>query len=421
MIINAFLILVFLLAIFYSFKYRFVHLKCFTESIKEFKKNKSVYLTLLLTLASHIGAGNVVGVTTAIIYGGYGSLFWMVIFAFFSSVFSLIENTLSVKYQILIDGEYRSSSSNYINYGLKKKKLAYIFSVILLLSSTVLFGPLQVNTLKNSIQIPFKINNYIIFIIMLLFAFFVIFKGTRKILNLVEKIVPFMTICFLSICLIAIFVNIIYLPEAIGRILKDAFSFKSGVGGLIGSAITIGFKRSAFSNESGFGTTPSMTGMSEAKNPISQGLVQVLGVFIDTVFMCGLFGLMICIYDINLINKDGSLLAISVFEEILGGFGYYLGAFFLFIFSIATWVSSFYGGETNMIYLFSKKRIGLAKVIYRALYIIGTALGVFLTGLILWDFIDYGLILLGVINIYAIIKLEKRFKEELDIYIMKKM
>lgn len=406
----------FILSIVYTLKYKFIQISCLVEAKKVFKESKSSYLTFLMSLANHIGAGNIVGVTTALIYGGAGSIFWMIITCFFMGIFSLMENTLAIRYREKIKGEYRGGAAYYISKGFKSKKLAIVFSVVLVLTNTIFFGSLQVNTLVESIRIPFSISNYIIIILLLLFSFFIVFRGTKRILKFIEGIVPIMTLVFMGISIITIIYNYRLLPLVIKSIITSAFTFKSVSGAILGGNFIIGMKRSAFSNEAGFGTAPSISAMADVKRPLSQGFVQVLGVYIDTIVMCTLLGIMILMYDMELTKFQGAELAVNIFKEIFGNFGLYIGSFFLFTFSIATWVSSYYAGESNMLYVYNNTKISYHHSIhfYRFLYIVGTIIGVLFSVNILWNFVDYGLILLGTINTFVIMRLEKVFKEELN-------
>ena len=152
MIINIFIISIFLLSILFTFKYKFIQLK-FLSNSKKALRNKTSYTAFLLSLGSHIGAGNILGVTTALILGGPGVLFWMVVCTIFTTIFSLIENTLGLKYQVIIESERRGGSPYYILYGLNKKRVSKIFSILLVLSSTIFFLPIQVK------GVSFSLNN----------------------------------------------------------------------------------------------------------------------------------------------------------------------------------------------------------------------------------------------------------------------
>ena len=408
MIINIFIISIFLLSIIFTFKYKFIQLKFFSNS-KKALRNKTSYTAFLLSLGSHIGAGNILGVTTALILGGPGTLFWMIVCTIFTTIFSLMENTIALKYTTKIDNERRGGSPYYILYGLKNKKLSFIFSILLVLSSTIFFLPIQVKGVSYSLNKLFNINKYVITFILLLFTFVFIFRGTNILTKVIDKIVPVMTIVFLTICFYALITKIQYLPKIIKLIITEAFNIKSGIIGVI----TVGLKRSLFSNEAGLGTAPSINCYSD-NEPIKQGYLQVLTCIIDTVIMCVLLGVIILLYDIDLNLYNGNELAIMVFEMIFPKKGIILGSIILFTFSLATIISSFYSGETNMLFnsIFYKNKSNILKICYKMLFIIGIFLGIFMENSSIWNLIDYGLVILGIINIVVIIKLRKEFECE---------
>lgn len=408
-LINVIIIIIFLLSIIYSFKYKMVQLKLF-KNCKEELKNKKSYLAFLLSLGSHIGAGNILGVTTALIVGGPGTLFWMIVCTIFTTIFSLIENTIAMKYRINID-ERRGGSPYYILYGLKNKSLSKVFCFFLVLSSTIFFLPIQIKGVSFSLNYIFNFNKIIILIILLFFSYFVIFKGTKTITNFIEKIVPLMTLIFFIVSVFAIIMKINRIDNVMKLILVDAFNFKScGI-----SVIVVGLKRSLFSNEAGLGTSPSINCLSDTEKPLNQGHLQVLTCFIDTVVMCVMLGFVILLYDMNINQYDGEMLAIAIFSKIFGDFGNILGVFFLFTFSLATVVSGFYGGESNIMFncINDNNKTRKYKIIYRLLFIGGTIIGIFFNNSGLWLLIDLGLIILGIINIYVILKLQKEFRKEL--------
>jgi len=411
--IDYIVLLIFIVSIYYTFKYKFIQVKCFkkTKEVLVKKRSKTAYQTFVVGLASCVGVGNIIGVTSAIIVGGPGSIFWMIVFAFFASVFSVIENTLGVKYKVKINGEYRGGSPYYILEGLGKRKTAILIAVFLVLTNTVLFQPLQVNTLSESIHVGFNISYYIIFLIISLFAILFIFSGTKKIVSFSEKIVPFMSLSFIMISIVVILINIERLPNVIGIILKEAFNFKS----IFCGGIFVGLKRSLFSHEAGLGTMPTISAMSDVDKPIDQGFVQCFGVFFDTVIMCTLTGLMILCVGVNIPNQDGYELVINVFIEIFNNdiFGKYVAVIFMFMFSLATIVSQYYLGESNLIFITNKKERKNIVYLYRCLYLVGIFIGVFLSIKQIWNIIDYGILGIGMINIYSIIKLRKEFEVEL--------
>ncbi len=409
MVINIIILLIFVLSIIYTFKYKFCQFKFIKES-KVALKNKTSKTAFLLSLGSHIGAGNILGVTSALVLGGPGVLFWMTICTIFTSIFALIENTLGIKYQVLIDNERRGGSPYYILKGLKNNKLAKIFSFVLVLSSAIFFLPIQVKGVTFSLMNLFNTNQYIILICLLFISFVFIFRGTNIIINIINKIVPIMTFIFLFICIYAFIIKIKYIDDVIKIILKDAFTIKSG----LFSVIIIGLKRSLFSNEAGLGTSPSINSYSD-NIPIKQGYLQVLTCFIDTIVMCVMLGIIILLYDIDLNVVDSNILSIKVFENIFPTYGNIIGNFLLFIFSFATIVSSYYSGETNILFNAINKTnsINTLKFYYKLLFIIGIYIGVFFDNNKIWNLVDCGLLFLGLANIYVIIRLDKEFETEL--------
>lgn len=414
MLINIIVIIFFIISIAYTIKYKAVQFKAIKEAGKTLKRSKTSYQTFMVSLASHIGTGNIVGIAAAIIYGGAGSIFWMWIFAITTSIFSLIENTLSQVYKVKIDGENRGGSCYYVYYGLKNKILASLIAIFLVLSNTIFFQPLQVNTISDTINLTFGLPKIYILIILLIFTFFFIFKGTKRIVSFCEVIVPVMSIGYIAITLLIIILNINQIPHVINKIFVSAFDFKSILGGFGASALTLGMKRSLFSHEAGLGTMPTISAMSDVDKPIEQGFVLTIGVFVDTIVICSLTAFVILIYDIDFTSFSGCDLVLSVFFNSLGNFGVVIGIFFLLVFALATIVSEYYLGESNLLFLSSKNKT--LKIVYKLLFVSGIFMGVFLSTKNIWEFVDYGMIILGLCNLYAIFKLRKVFEKELINY-----
>jgi len=408
--VNCLVMLMFIISIYYTFKYRFPQKRILKKINEVFfvQKSKTAYQSFLVALASHIGVGNIIGVTTALIYGGPGSIFWMVVFAIFTSIFSLMENTLSVKYRVKVNGEYRGGSAYYIYYGLNKKILGLVIAFFLLVTSCVIFQSLQVNALSESIKIAFSIDKKIIYLLIVLFTIIFIFSGTKMIVKISEIIVPIMAISYLIVVIFGIFINIDKLPNVFILIFQEAFNFKSVfVGGLF-----VGIKRSLFSHEAGLGTMPTISAMSDINKPVNQGYVQMFGVFIDTVIMCSLTAIMILVHNLDLSLYIGYDLIIQSFSNIFGNFGKYIGCFYLGIFALGTIISQYYLGESNLIFITKQKENKFFIFGYQVLFIIGITIGVFFPLAKIWEMIDYGMIIIGAINIIVLIMLEKEFHKE---------
>jgi AGCS family alanine or glycine:cation symporter len=220
-----------------------------------------------------------------------------------------------------------------------------------------------------------------------------------------------MTGLFLIVCIYGLIIKFNYIDDVLMLIIKDAFTIKSG----FISIVILGLKRSLFSNEAGLGTAPSINSYSD-NTPIKQGYLQVLTCFIDTIIMCVLLGIVILLFNVNMNNINSEQLSITIFENIFPNYGKLIGNIILFTFSLATIISGYYAGESNMLFncINKKDKIEKYKFVYKLLFIIGLFIGVFFTNNKLWNLVDYGLILLGVVNIFVIIKLQVKFKENIN-------
>jgi len=420
LIVSVIILGYFLLALIFSIKYKFIQFRAVreTKNILIEKKSKSAYSTFMLSMASHMGTGNIVGISTALIYGGPGSLFWMWIYTIFSSIFSLIENTLAQVYKEKINGENRGGACFYIEKGLGNIPLAMLFAFFLLCTNTIFFQPLQVNTISETINLTFGIDKVFILIGFVIFAYVVIFNGTKRIVSFSEFIVPLMSITYLITTTIIIFFNFDKLGNVFQIIFKEAFNFKSIFAGSSCSCLLIGFKRSLFSHEAGLGTMPSISSMAENKDAISQGFVSTVGVYVDTLVMCSLTGISILLFNVDLSKFLGVDLIIHIFEMQFKKLGFYLAGFFMFTFALATVVGEYYLGESNLLYLIKKKqRKKVYKVLYKILFLCGIFIGITYNTKEIFYFVDSGLVFLGIANLYAIIKLKDVFDKELKNYL----
>lgn len=233
------------------------------------------------------------------------------------------------------------------------------------------------------------------------------------IVKLEELIVPLMMILYLGISLYVIIFNYKQIPNIFKDIFFNALNIKDiGLASILFCA-TLGMKRSFFSNEAGLGTIPSISGMSEVASPEAQARIQVFGVFIDT-FFCTLTALMILIYHVDLNNLNGCEVIIKLFEVMFDKIGMVFGIFFLITFALATLISQYYLGETNMFFITKKLKIGNEKkfkLIFKLLFVIGIVFGVYLNLNQIFEIIDYTLVGLGIINIYSIVKIMKKDKK----------
>ena len=412
--INIVMIIILIMSIFWTVYLKFPQFRVIKE-VKKFTKKypkHDTFKTFLVSLATNLGTGNLVGVTTGIIIGGPGVIVWMWIFGFFSSALSYIENIYAIKYQEKIDGENRGGACYYILKGLNNPILSLAFAFFLLLTNTLFFPPIQVNTIIKSLIGVIPINRYAAGICLIIFIILIVTKGTNKIINITNRIVPTMTISFMLVILVLLFLKIDVLWDSIKLIFNSAFNFKSiGISALL-NTITVGIKRSLFSHEAGLGTMPSITGMSNAPTPTIQGYFGMLGVYVDTLLMCTITGIVIVQLNIDFNLFEGADLVIEIFKSNFGIFGCLMGSIFLFIFAFSSLLGQYYLGESNAL-LFTKfcKIKGKNIIfIYQIIFIIGLIIGIYFNMQIIIGLVDIGLLLLGGTNIIVLCLLEKKDK-----------
>ena len=408
---NVLMLIFFFIAIGWTIYLRFPQFRVFRQLAK-IKKKKSAYQTFLVSLATHIGTGNLIGVVTGIILAGPGVVFWMWIFAFFSSSFALAENTYAQVYKEIIDGEYRGGAGYYIRQGLGKPVLSFAFVITLLVTNTILFPPLQVNTIVIATQELSGLSPSLIGIVLLIVLCLIVFRGTKQIVKATDYIVPVMAIGYVAVMLFLIFKASETLGPVFMSIMRGAFALESFTVGAFFSVAGIGIRRSLFSNEAGLGTTPSISAMAEVETPTQQGYFQVLGVYVDTLLLCTLTAVFILQREENFSNFLGGELLFALFAQELGFFGSLLAFGFLFIFAFSSLIGQYYLGESNALFLSKDTPLKPKTIIflYRIVFTAGIVLGIRYSTAAAMALVDLGLALLGCTNLWVLLNLEKTQK-----------
>lgn len=414
-ILTIIMVIIFISSIGWTIYLKWPQFRVFSN-VKVFNRkypNHPVFKTFLVSLATNLGTGNLVGVTTGIIMGGPGVIIWMWIFGFFSSALSYIENVFAVKYQEKIGDEFRGGACYYILKGLNSPILSILFASFLLFTNTIFFPPIQVNTILSACTKIIPISKYLIGVILIVIILLIVLKGTNKIIEVTNKIVPIMTITFMTSIIFLMVMHYDTFLDSIILIFNSAFNVKSMGIGLIINAVSVGIRRSLFSHEAGLGTMPSVTGMSNAPTPDIQGYFGMLGVYVDTLIMCTITGIFIVQMNMNYQLYDGANLLMEIFIKDLGSFGLIIGVLFLFIFAFSSLIGQYYLGESNALLFTKFLKIEPKKMIilYRIIFIIGLILGIILNMNETINLVDIGLLILGFTNMIVLIKLEKRSKK----------
>lgn len=381
------IIFLFCFSIYLSVKLKFQNYKI---NIKELIRNDKT--SLYLTLGTKVGVGSIIGTTSSIIIGGFSSVIWIILFSILTTSIIYYEAYLGRKNRVKLNNDYIGGP----NFIVKNKLLSFISLILLLLIYTFMFQMIQMNTISNMILLNVNLSKKLILIIFLIILLVTINLKIKEILNIMNKIVPIMCLFFIIICLYGIINNYDILFSSIEVYLKDIFSIKSILCGMI-----IGIKRSIFMNELLIGTTS--LSASTDKNDINTSIkYQILSVLFITITMTLLISSLILIYIYNnpIIN-DYNLLINNIFHTTYGSIGTLFLIIILILFGFTTILSGFYIGKTNIEYLTKSK---LILNIFKLLFIVVTLSGIIINNFFIWKYLDNLIFIMIIINSYSIIK-----------------
>ena len=296
--------------IYFSIRLRFLqifHFREFIRAVTRTPEKDSQGITpiqaLTTSLASRVGTGNIAGVAVAVYTGGPGALFWMWIVALLGMATAYAESALAQLYKVNDHhGLYRGGPAFYISRGLKSPWAGAVFSVALLVVFGLVFNAVQANAIAESLNESFQLDRIQIGVGVAILSALVIFGGIRNIARVAEVVVPFMAVAYLGVALWVLVANVDKIPDVLVLIVRSAFGLDQAAGGLVGgmtAAMLNGVKRGLYSNEAGMGSAPNIAAVAipSPHHPSSQGFVQALGVFIDTILICTATGVMILMSD----------------------------------------------------------------------------------------------------------------------------
>ncbi len=417
-------ILVFLLigvGLWYSIRTRFVQVRCFGEGMRKVFGNLSLngkkhdsgmssFQALATAIAAQVGTGNIVGASGAILTGGPGAIFWMWVIAFFGMATIYAEATLAIETRVKNkDGSIHGGPVYYITTAFKGgfgKFLATFFAIAIILALGFMGCMVQSNSIGECFQTAFGIPSWIVGVVLVIICGIIFLGGVQRLAAVTEKVVPIMAAIFLLGGLMVLAVRIKYIPATFGMIFKYAFEPQAIVGGTFGyaikQAVSQGAKRGLFSNEAGMGSTPHAHAQANVATPHDQGVVAMVGVFIDTFVVLTLNALVIIC---TLYTADGPLangyvgdvtsvlsktnLAQTAFGSIMGaGLGAKFVAICLFFFAFSTVLSWNLFGKINAIWLFGRKNAKTCTVIYTLIALVFILLGTMMSNDLVWELTD---------------------------------
>lgn len=419
--------------IFFTFKTRFVQVRCFKEGIKQVfggiskksgKGEMNSFQALATAIAAQVGTGNIVGVSGAILTGGPGALFWMWIISFFSMATIYAEAILAQETkQLMPDGSVAGGPVYYIKKafpGPLGKFLCGFFAVATVIALGFIGTMVQSNSIAESFSGAFNVPAYIIGIVVAVISSAVFFGDVKRIASVTEKLVPFMALLYIAGGIVVLIVRIKYLPEAFALIFRYAFRPDAIIGGGIGyaikTALSQGVKRGLFSNEAGMGSTPHAHAVAKVEKPHDQGVAAMIGVFIDSFVILTMTGLVIVstLYTKGGILEKGLVDGVSKTNVAALSFATVIGqkgasafiAICLLLFAFSTIISWNYFGKINFEYLFGSK----ARPVYFLLSIVFVFLGSILSSDLAWECADLFNQLMVIPNVLAIVYLSSIVK-----------
>ncbi|MBP5542118.1 MAG: alanine:cation symporter family protein [Bacteroidales bacterium] len=377
--------------LYFSLRTRFVQVRRLGEMVrllfgstrKDGKKTGiSSFQAFAMALSGRVGTGNIVGVATAIGFGGPGAIVWMWIIAFFGAGSAFVEATLAQIYKEDHNGQFRGGPAYYIEKGLRSPFFGGLFAVLAAVACGVFLPPIQCNGIALSCSRSFGVDVWVIGLVVATLIGLVIIGGVKRIANVAQVVAPVMAIIYIVLALVVLAVHYQVVPAVFMQMLRGAVGVNEVGGALLGSTIAWGVKRGIYSNEAGQGTGPIVAAAAKVSHPVKQGLVQAFSVYIDTLLVCTATALMIlACRTYNIIesvtpvvggdaivtylqqNPDAPAGEPGVFYT-TGALGTVIGpragdmviSIALFFFAFTTIMAYYYYAETNLVYLFNRWR-----------------------------------------------------------------
>lgn len=382
-------------------------LRILKHGVKEEDKGAhhiSPFQAFCVSVASHVGVGNIAGIAIAIALGGPGAVFWMWFIALLGAATSFIENTLGQIYkERRPDGSFHGGPAYYIRHGLNSPVLSVLFAILISVTYGLIYNSVQANTIAIAVQ-TWNLDPVTTGIGVAILSALVIFGGAKRIAQTAELMVPFMAGLYFLIALYVVLANIQILPSVIASIFTQAFTFDSAAGGFIGAAVLQGIKRGLFSNEAGEGSVPNASASADVKHPVKQGLIMALGVFVDTMFVCTASAFIVLVSGEY---ANSSLTGIALVQHSiahqLGDWAPSVIAIFIFMFGYSSIIGNYFYGEVNISHMTKNNKFALN--VFRILVIIMVYVGCVAELSLVWNLADLFMAFLVLCNLTSILRL----------------
>ena len=410
-------VLVYLLlvaGVWFSFRLRLVQLGGFGHMFSLLKSSRtsdrqgiSSFQALCTSLSARVGTGNLAGVAIAISVGGPGAVFWMWVIAFLGMATAFAESLLAQVYKVRdANGEFRGGPAYYIELGLGSKALATLFSVSLLFGYTLVFNATQANTIADALNHSYDFPVLYTGLVITLIAGCIVVGGLRSIARFSELVVPLMALLFIGIAALVTLINLPQVPRLLMEIVQSAFGLQEAAGATFAIALQNGIKRGLYSNEAGAGSVPQAAAAASPKpnHPATQGYIQMLGVFIDTMVICTCTAMVIMLAgDYVGVEMEGIRMTQNAMATHLGGFGGHFVALAITLFAFTSILGNYAYAESNLHFFKLDNKWG--RGVFTAIFLVMTLLGTQAELKLVWAMADMAFGLMAVINVVAIMLL----------------
>lgn len=370
-----------------------------------------------VSLSSRVGTGNLAGVASAIFIGGPGAVFWMWLMAMFGAATAFVESTLAQLYKRRGEESFYGGPAYYMQSGLHCKWMGVLFAVLITVTFGIANQVVQSNTLCDALSDASGISIVHVGIALTVATLFIIFGGVRRISHFASMVVPFMAMGYILLAVVIIVLNISQFTAVIRLIVSSAFGLEQAVGGAVGAAILQGVKRGLFSNEAGEGSAPNAAAIASTSHPVKQGLLQSLGVFVDTLLICSCTAFIILLSGLYQGGEDGILLTKRALEMHVGPAGGIFLTIAIFLFAFSTIIANYFYGETNIRFVTRSK---WAILLFRIITGGTVMLGALVTLQTAWSFVDLAMGVMTIVNLIAIILLSPKAFALLRNYLQQK-
>ncbi len=420
-VINSYLwdsVLVYMLAacgVWFTWRLKFIQIRHFAHMFSLLKGSRnasgqgiSSFQALCTTLAARVGTGNLMGVAVAISLGGPGAVFWMWVIALVGMATAYAESALAQLYKERDErGNFRGGPAYYMRKGLNSPALAITFSLCLFFGYGFVFSAVQANSIASAFQGSFGVATTVSGAVIMVLSAFIIFGGLKRVARFSEMAVPFMGVAYVAVVIMVLVINFEKIPAIITLIFQSAFGLNEAGGGLVGAAIVHGVKRGLYSNEAGMGSAPNAAAAAAPNppHPASQGYIQMLAVFFDTIVICSCTAFLILLMDGTTANAEGIQLTQQALSQQVGSWGGDFITLAIMLFGFTSIVANFTYADNNLKYLQMDNALGhwflrvgfLSTLLYGA----GASLGEMI------NLADMAIGLMTIVNVTALFMLWK--------------